>query len=130
MTKTGEILYWTPRFLCMVAIVVISMLTIEAFKPEFSSWHQLRTFIMQMVPAFTLVLLLLVAWRRELTGGTIFMLVGVIMAFFVYKYHYHLSHSFIKSAGRVVIMAFPLLLTGVLFVLDYFYKKKHRNLVH
>ncbi len=130
MTKTGEILYWTPRFLCMVAIVVISMLTIEVFKPEFSSWHQLRTFIMQMVPSFTLVLLLLFAWRKELTGGTMFIFVGLIMAFFVYKYHYQLSHSFIKSAGKVVVIAFPLLFTGIMFVLDFFYKKKRRNLIH
>ncbi|MBR8537452.1 hypothetical protein KDU71_17925 [Carboxylicivirga sediminis] len=130
MTKTGEILYWTPRFLCMVAIVVISMLTFEAFKPEFTSWHQLRTFFMQMVPSFALVLLLIFAWRRELAGGTFFIIIGAIMAFFVYKYHYHLSHSFIKSAWRVIIMAFPLCLTGCLFVMHYFYKRKRGNLIH
>jgi hypothetical protein len=130
MTKAGEILFWTPRLMCIVAIVVMSMLSFDAFKPEFSSWHQIRTFILHMVPSFTLILLLLLAWRKELTGGTIFIVVGMLLSVFLYRYNYQEYHSFIKSFVPVALVALPFCLTGILFVVDYFYKKRHRKLIH
>ena len=130
MTKIGEILYWTPRLICIVAIVVISMLLFDTFKPEFSSWHQIRTFLLNMVPSFTLVLLLLLAWRKELTGGSIFLIIGLALSFFVYHYSFGINHSLGKSLLQVVKLALPFCLTGILFISDYFYKKRHTHVVH
>ncbi len=130
MTKTGEILHWMPRLICIVAIVVISMLLFDTFKPEFSSWHQIRTFLLHMVPSLTLILLLLLAWRKELTGGIIYLLIGLALSFFVYHYNFEINHSLGKSLLQVAKLSFPFCLTGILFIIDFFYKKRHGNPVH
>ncbi|WP_439183069.1 DUF7670 domain-containing protein [Carboxylicivirga taeanensis] len=130
MTRTGDILFWTPRLMCIVAIVVLAMLSFDAFKPEVASWHEVRTFVLQMIPSVTLILLLVIAWRKELTGGLIFIIIGLGLSVIVFYYHHQLGHSFLRSLISFFLIAFPPTLAGFLFVGHYFYKKKHKHTVH
>ena len=68
----GKILYWSPRILAILATLSISMFALDAFEPGLTLWQQLAAFFMHMIPSFVLLLILLLAWKREMLGGILF----------------------------------------------------------
>jgi len=127
MTRTGKILHWTPRILCILAILFISLFAIDAFDNELSQWHQLRNFILHLIPSFTLIIFLALAWRKELLGGIILTLIGLILTPLLFRHNYGMNHSLWLSLIVILTISLPFFLTGILFIGSYFYKKKHTD---
>ena len=124
MTKSLAILHWTPRILCILAIAFISIFAFDAFEPGLTIWQQLAAFAMHLVPSFILLMLLVVAWRWELVGGIVFMLLGLGLSPFIYTHNYAMNHSVSMSLGIIMMITFPFFLVGLLFVTSYLVKKK------
>lgn len=127
MTKKILILHWTPRILCILAILFISLFALDAFEPGLTIWQQLAAFAMHLVPSFVLLALLLVAWRWELAGGIVFMLLGLGLSPFIYTHNYAMNHSVGTSLGIIMIITFPFFVVGVLFCLSFFMKKREQG---
>lgn len=124
MTKSLAILHWTPRILCILAIAFISIFAFDAFEPGLTIWQQLAAFAMHLLPSFILFMMLVVAWRWELVGGIVFMLLGLGLSPFIYTHNYAMNHSVSMSLGIIMMITFPFFLIGLLFVTSYLVKKK------
>ena len=124
MKKKILILHWTPRILCILAIAFISLFALDAFEPGLSIWQQLAAFAMHLVPSFILFMMLVVAWRWELTGGIVFMLLGLGLSPFIFTHNYAMNHSVGTSLGVIMVITFPFFLVGLLFVTSYLVKKR------
>jgi hypothetical protein len=124
MTKSLAILHWTPRILCILAIAFISIFAFDAFEPGLTIWQQLAAFAMHLLPSFILFMMLVVAWRWELVGGIVFMLLGLGLSPFIYTHNYAMNHSVSMSLGIIMMITFPFFLVGLLFVTSYLVKKK------
>jgi hypothetical protein len=77
MNTSAKILYWTPRVICILAILFVSLFALDAFDPKLSVWQQLKDFLIHLIPSFILLAILIVAWKREIIGGIIFTLIGL-----------------------------------------------------
>ena len=117
-------LYWFPRILCILAILFISIFALDAFQPELTVWQQIQAFLMHMIPSFVLLLFLLIAWRWELIGGVIFLLIGLVMSPVIYLHNYNMNGSVWMSIGVIATITFPFILVGILFILGYRIKKQ------
>ena len=117
-------LYWLPRILCILAILFISIFALDAFQPELTVWQQIQAFLMHMIPSFVLLLFLLIAWRWELVGGIIFLLIGLVMSPVIYQHNYNMNGSVWMSLGIIATITFPFILVGILFILGYRIKKQ------
>jgi len=124
MTKSIAILHWTPRILCILSILFISIFAFDAFEPGLTIWQQLAAFAMHLLPSFILFMMLVVAWRWELAGGIVFMLLGLGLSPFIYTHNYAMNHSVSMSIGIIMMITFPFFLVGLLFVASYLVKKK------
>lgn len=124
MTKSIAILHWTPRILCILSILFISIFAFDAFEPGLTIWQQLAAFAMHLLPSFILFMMLVVAWRWELVGGIVFMMLGLGLSPFIYTHNYAMNHSVSMSIGIIMMITFPFFLVGVLFVASYLVKKK------
>ena len=124
MNKLKPFLYWLPRILCILAIVFISFFALDAFQPELTVWQQIQAFLMHLIPSFILLLFLLIAWKWELIGGVIFVLIGLVLSPFVYMHNYNMNGSVWMSIGIIAMITFPFILVGILFVLGHTVNKK------
>ena len=126
MKTTIRIFHWLPRIICILAILFISMFAADAFAPGLTIWQQLRDFLMHLIPSFVLVAALIVAWKRELIGGIIFIVIGLGLSPFVYSLNYNRTHSVGTSLEIILMITFPFVVVGILFLVSHWLKKHNQ----
>ncbi|MHC1774250.1 MAG: hypothetical protein AB9834_02435 [Lentimicrobium sp.] len=127
MKNSFGILYLAPRVMGILATLFISIFALDAFKPGLSIWQQLAGFAIHLIPSFILLIVLVVAWKRELTGGIIFTFIGLVFSPIVFYHNYNLNHSIWISLGIILMVTFPFILTGILFIINHFNRKKQAH---
>ena len=111
-----KIIYWTPRILGILYILFISMFALDVFDGKSSLLMQVAGLLIHLLPSYILILALLVAWKKELPGGILFILLGLALMFifrlpsFLYK----------------LIMAAPVLIAGILFIIHHQISNKYK----
>jgi hypothetical protein len=117
--KTNTILYWLPRLLAVIAILFISSFALDAFSPGLTLWQQLGAFLLHMLPSFLLIIFLIVAWHKQLLGGILFILIGLIASPVIYLHNLNVNHFPPGQCLMVVsIICLPFILIGLLFVFN------------
>jgi cell division protein FtsW (lipid II flippase) len=130
MEKPISVLHWTPRILCILAILFISMFALDAFTPELTIWQQLGAFFIHLIPSFILLALLIVAWKWEYIGGIIFLVIGLGFSPLIFIHNYNMNHSIWMSLGIIMMITFPFFVVGILFLASYYKKKKNLRTAH
>jgi hypothetical protein len=115
---------WIPRVLCILAIGFLLMFGLDAFDPRLSLTDQVLGFLIHSIPAFVLMAVLALAWKRELVGGVVFALLGTGLSPFIYTHNYRMNHSVWTSLVVVLIINVPFIVTGVLFIIGHFTKRR------
>jgi hypothetical protein len=111
-----KVLYWAPRILGILSILFISSFSLDAFQAGVPISKILLELGMHLIPSLILVIFLWIAWKFELTGGIIFLLVSCI--------------PFLSLSNPVWVnsfLAIPFALVGILFILSYYYSHKNKN---
>ncbi|HNX86573.1 MAG TPA: hypothetical protein PKN12_06565 [Bacteroidales bacterium] len=119
-----KIIHWFPRILCILAILFVSLFALDSFDPNLSATQQWLGFFMHLIPSFILIILLIIAWKWELIGGSILAIVGFGLTPYVFIGNYHHNHSFWLSLGIIASITLPFVITGGLFILSYYVKRK------
>lgn len=124
MKKSSQIFHWLPRILCILAILFVSMFALDAFAPGLTIWQQLAGFAMHLVPSYILITLLVIAWKWEYIGGIIFVFIGLLTSPFVFNLNYNMNHSVWMSLSIILMITFPFVVVGILFLVSNSMKKK------
>jgi uncharacterized membrane protein HdeD (DUF308 family) len=115
-----ELLYWTPRALCITYAVFISIFALDVFKEGQGFWITFLGLLMHLIPTFLILIVLAVSWRREWIGGILFIVLGVLYVVTSWNKPFgHLS-TFLLIAG-------PLVLAGALFLFNWHYRSELRG---
>ena len=126
MKKPQILWHWAPRLLCILAILFISLFALDSFEPGLTLAEQIGGFAIHMIPSVILTVLLLIAWKWELAGGIIFILISLIFTPVLFLGNLKNNGSVWTSFGIVLMIVFPFFLTGVLFLLSRKAKMKSR----
>jgi hypothetical protein len=105
---SAKILYWLPRILTILAILFMSMFSFDAFDGNESFATKMLGFLIHNIPVFVLIAILILAWKSEIAGGTLFILASISGTIFF--------HSFSGNPASLIVMA-PFLIAGLLFIL-------------
>ena len=119
-----KVLHWTPRIICILAILFISLFALDAFNPDLTIWQQIGDFLMHLIPSFVLIILLIIAWKWEFIGGIIFTLIGLGLSPFIFMHNYKMNHSVWMSLMTILIITMPFVIVGILFIVSHNQKKK------
>jgi len=127
--KPGKIIFWTPRILAIMFILFLSLFSLDVFEGNYGFWGTILGLFMHNIPTLILLVVLLISWKREIVGGIVFCLAGLLyiarLAFTAITnppFHwYYLSWS-LTIAG-------PALLIGILFLVGWS-KKRKKNARH
>ena len=125
MKTSAKILQWTPRILCIIAILFISLFALDSFSSERTFWQNTGAFLMHLIPSFVLLAILIVAWKWENIGGIMLIIVGVVLCVFIFNLNYNQRHFTLwQSIRNVSLLCLPFILAGILFLLSHRAKKK------
>ena len=81
-------LHWAPRILAIVAILFISVFSLDAFQPGMPLADKILAWLMHMIPSFVLIIILVIAWKWENIGGIIFLSLGMAFTPFIFWGNY------------------------------------------
>lgn len=109
---------WVARIITIAAILFVSMFAMDAFSHGDSVWQKLAAFGMHMIPSVALLLLLIVAWKRELLGGILLCLVGLGLAPFIYNMNVERTGSALIGIQVIAMINLPFILAGFLFIVS------------
>ena len=126
MKVSIKLIHWLPRIICILAILFISMFALDAFNPEKTIWQQIGDFLIHLIPSFVLIIILIIAWKREFIGGIIFTLIGLGFSPFIFIYNYNMNQSLWMSLFIILIVTIPYVTAGILFILSHKMKKWKR----
>jgi hypothetical protein len=125
MNPKIKLIHWLPRIICILAILFVSMFALDSFAPGLTLGQQLAAFFMHLIPSFVLLAILLVAWKWELIGGIIFMVIGLGLSPFIYLLNHNRNGMTVGNSLMVVLLInIPFVLVGILFIASHFLKKK------
>jgi hypothetical protein len=83
-----------------------------------------------IIPSFVLLAILIVAWKWELIGGIMLAAIGLVMSPFILILNHGSNHFSIgASIGAVLMITFPFIIVGVLFIISHYLKKKNLSKV-
>ena len=119
MTKSVKrLLFWTPRILCILFAVFVSLFCFDVFGAGNSFWKTILALLIHLIPTGIILAVLAVSWRWEWVGAIIFSALGVLYIVMFWgrvKLHVYLT-----------IIAGPLFLVGFLFLINWLYRKQIR----
>ena len=103
-------LYWIPRILTIMAILFIGMFSIDVFRGNEPLGRQMLGFLIHNIPALILTAILIVAWKWEFIGGTVFIIASIAGSIIFFSYS--------GNTGSIIVMV-PFLIVGILFILHH-----------
>ena len=124
MSATIKLFHWTPRIICILAILFVSLFALDAFEPGLTLWQQIGAFLIHLIPSFILLAILVVAWKWENIGGIIFIIIGLALSPFVFNMNFKMTHSIWMSLGIILMITIPFVVVGILFLMSYNRKRK------
>ena len=123
-----KFLFWSPRLLSILTILFVSIFALDVFDSRLSFLQQLTGFLMHLIPSFVLLIVLIIAWKRELMGGFIYILLGIIFSIFIFYFNYKRNSSVFFSLGIVALISFPFVVSGILFIYSALMDKKDKQI--
>ena len=110
-----KIIRWLPRILSILFIVFISLFALDVFDEGNTLKEILPALSMHLLPALALIVITIIAWKKDLIGGFLFVILAIFFTFFFNTYSNLVSFLLISG---------PVFLTGALFLLNHYLNKK------
>jgi len=117
LSTSKKLLYWTPRALCIVFIILTSFFALDVFGESKGIWETILALLMHLIPTFILIAILVITWHREWIGGILFSVLG-------FTYIINMWGQF--PLMTYIVVAGPLIITGILFLLNWKYRAELR----
>ncbi len=108
--KSKKIIYWTPRILSVLYVIFISLSALDVFREGYKFPEILIALFMHLLPGFILLIMIIIAWKKELIGAVCFFALAVLFTFFFKTYQ--------QLAGLLTI-SLPLLVIALGFFFSY-----------
>lgn len=113
-----QLLYWAPRTLCIVFAAFISLFALDVFGEARGFGETSLALLIHLIPTFVIISVLVVFWRREWIGGIFFIVLGIL--YIVWAWGKFPLSTYLLIAG-------PLVVTGILFLLNWRYRSDLHN---
>ncbi len=117
-TGIKRVLFWTPRVLCILFAIFLSLFALDVFSEGYGFWETILALLMHLVPVYIVVIALVIAWRWEWVGAILFIALALFYVIsFLGRFHWS---AYLGISG-------PLVLIGVLFLFNWIYRAQLRT---
>ena len=108
-TTTRRVLFWTPRVLCILYAVFLSLFALDVFDAGYGFWQAIAALLIHLIPVYIVIATLVLAWRWEWLGAIGFSALAIFYVAWTWG-RFPLS-AYLSISG-------PLFLTAILFLLN------------
>lgn len=115
-----RVLFWAPRILSILVAAFVSIFAFDVFDQGYTIWEAIAALAMHLIPTAVILVALAIAWRWEGVGGLLFLALGVLYILLIPGNHWA---AYLTISG-------PLLLAGILFLLDRWYTAGYPSSSH
>jgi len=113
-----RLLFWTPRILCILFAVFVSLFALDVFGEGYGLWGTMLALLMHLIPTGVILIVLAISWRWEWVGGVLFITLGVLYLVMAWgRFHW----------STYLVISGPLFLVGVLFLINWLYRAELRT---
>jgi phosphoglycerol transferase MdoB-like AlkP superfamily enzyme len=102
----------------ILTIFIVGLFALDSFSDGNSFWQNVGSFLINLIPAYILIVILVIAWNWEKTGGIIIMVLGLVSSVLVFNMNFRRNHSVLDSLVVVLIICMPSLIAGILFFIS------------
>lgn len=124
MKKTGKILYWTPRLLSILFICFLTLFSLDMFESGMSAGEVMLGLLMHNIPSIIMIVLLIIAWRKEIVGAISYFNVGILYIGFVTFSVVNSGLQWYLAITFSITIAGPAFIIGVLFLINWKKRKE------
>jgi hypothetical protein len=121
--KISKFVYWTPRIVSILFLLFLAMFSLDVFDADLGFWGTVIGLLMHNTPVFILAIILWISWKREIVGGIVFILAGLLYISLLAKDSL-LNHAEWYMLSYSLIIAGPAFFIGILFLIGWFKKKR------
>ena len=121
--KRHPAIYWAPRILSILFILFISLFALDIFDMKLGLWGTIVGLFMHLIPSMILTVTLIISWKYEWVGGTLFALGGL---FYISSVIFNSLDWTIKISWSLTIAGPALIISGLFFA-NWFMKKNKRK---
>ena len=124
--KINKFIYWTPRILSIIFIMFLAPFSLDVFEMNLDFWGTLLALFIHNIPAFILLIVLLVSWRHEIVGGVAFTLAGILyivillINILMNRPEWYMLFWALQISG-------PAFFIGILFIVNWLKKRKNQK---
>lgn len=111
-------LFWTPRILCILLALFVSLFAFDVFGEGQGLGKAILALLVHLIPVYVIVIILVIAWRWEWVGAVLF---NALAVFYV-VWTWGRSHW-----GAYLGISGPLAFVGVLFLFNWIHRAELRK---
>ena len=112
-TRSAQVLLWAPRVLGILFAIFISLFALDVFGAGYSVGETIFALFMHLIPTYLVIIALLIGWRWDWAGAAAFMALALLYL--------------LMSRGQGLVIAIPLAVIGVLFLLNWLVRTRSEN---
>ena len=116
-TSSKRVLFWTPRILCIIFAMFMSLFALDVFSEGRGFWETILALLIHLIPVYLVVIVLVIAWRREWVGAILFNALAVFYVVWAWGRFPWSVYAMISG---------PLVIMGVLFLFNWIYRAQLR----
>ena len=117
-TRVKRALFWTPRVLCIIFAVFLSLFALDVFGEGRGFWETALALLIHLVPVYLVVVALVIAWRWEWIGAILFVALALFyLLWFWGRFHW----------SAYLVISGSLFMLGVLFLLNWIFRAERRT---
>jgi hypothetical protein len=117
--NVSKFVYWTPRILSILFLAFLVLFSFDVFGNGYTFWQTVAALLIHNIPVFFLLAVLIISWKYEIVGGIAFILAGLF-----YLVMESLRQPWYTVISWSMIIAGPAFLIGILFLVNWFKKRK------
>lgn len=110
-------LSWVLRILLILTILFFALFSLDVFEEGLGLWDTLLALFMHNIPSLVMIVLLIIAWKREDAAGILLILCALGFGVFI-----GMRNGFMW--GTVIVLAIPVLIGGLFLANHYLFGKK------
>lgn len=119
--KIGRFIYWTPRILSIILILLLAMLSFDVVTEDATIWEIILGMFMHNIPTLILLIALIISWKHEIVGSIAFTVAGILyIGLLVYR-----QVEITTALEMAATLSVPAFLIAILFFINW-YKKKNK----
>jgi len=109
------LLFWTPRVLCLLFAVFLSLFALDVFNEGYGFWKTILALLVHLIPTWIVLAVLAISWRWEWAGAMLFRLPWHLVS------AQHLGTDALVRPPRDLRST---VLVGAMFLIDWMYRAR------